>query len=56
MSDYFWIFVSIAVFMGMLVPAIAIILKHKHAMKLLEIEALKIHKANMQTDKKDTAK
>ena len=54
MSDYFWIFLSIAVFMGMLLPAIAIVTKHKLTMKQLEIEALKVKRAYPQPDDENT--
>ncbi len=49
MSDYFWIFLSVAVIMGMLLPIIAIVTKHQYTMKQLEIEALKIKKDNPQS-------
>ena len=49
MSDYFWIFLSVAVFMGMIPAIIAIITKHQQTMKQLEIEALKLKKANSQS-------
>lgn len=50
MSDSFWIFLSVAVFMGTLLPIVAIVTKHKHTMKQLEIEALKINKAKSQNE------
>jgi len=56
MSDYFWIFLSVTVFMGILLPIVAIVAKHKHTMKQLEIEALKINKSNSQTDVEKTVK
>ena len=55
MASSFWIFLSVAVFMGILLPIIAIITKHKSKMKELEIEALKIKKANLQSEDKSTA-
>ncbi len=56
MSDYFWLFVSVAVFMGILLPIIAIVTKHKQTMKQLEIEALKTQKANSQSKDEGAAK
>jgi hypothetical protein len=56
MSDYFWIFLSVAVFMGTLLPIVTIVTKHKHTMKQLEIEALKLKKANSQYEVEETAK
>ncbi|MBI9070783.1 MAG: hypothetical protein JEY94_04255 [Melioribacteraceae bacterium] len=56
MSDYFWIFLSIAVFMGILLPVVAILTKHKHTMKLLEIEALKVKKENLKSEDGETVK
>jgi hypothetical protein len=56
MSDSFWIFLSVVVFMGMLLPIIAIVTKHKHTMKRVEIEAMKIPKANLQPDVVEAAK
>lgn len=46
MSDYFWIFLSVAVFMGILLPVVAIVTKHQQKMKELEIEAMKLNKEN----------
>ena len=50
MTDYFWIFLSIAVIMGISLVIVAIVTKHKQTMKELEIEAFKIKKANLQSE------
>jgi hypothetical protein len=50
MSDYFWIFLTVAAFMGLLLPIVAILTKHKQTMKELEIESLKIQNANSQSE------
>ncbi|HMN25150.1 MAG TPA: hypothetical protein PKE38_11645 [Ignavibacteriaceae bacterium] len=49
MSDYFWIFLSVAVVMGVLLVIVAILTKHKQTMKQLEIEASRIQKANSKS-------
>ena len=49
MDPSFWLFLSVAVFMGMLPAIIAIIAKHRISMKQLEVEALRIKHANLQT-------
>jgi hypothetical protein len=46
MSDYFWIFLSIAVIMGVSLVIAAIVTKHKQTMKELEIESFKLKKDN----------
>ena len=56
MPETFWIFVSIAVFMGTLLPIVAISIKHKEKMKELEIEALKIKNAKFQSEYENSAK
>ena len=50
MPDSFWIFLIVAVFMGILLPIIVIVTKHQQTMKQLEIEALKIKKADSQSE------
>lgn len=52
MSDYFWMFLTVAAFMGLLLPIVAIFTKHKQTMKELEIESLKIQKDNSQVEDK----
>ena len=52
MSDYFWIFLAVASFMGILLPIVAILTKHRQTMKELEIESLKLRKHNMQSEGK----
>ena len=49
MSDSFWIFLSVASVMGVLLPIVAILTKHKSKMKELEIEALRLREANSQS-------
>lgn len=46
MSDYFWIFLSIAVIMGISLVIVAIVTKHKQTMKELEIASSKVKKEN----------
>lgn len=46
MSDYFWIFLSIAVIMGISLVIVAIVTKHKQTMRELEIESFKLKKDN----------
>ena len=50
MPESFWIFLSVAVFMGMLLPIIVIVTKHKREMKELEIESLRIRKGDYQAE------
>ncbi len=56
MPETFWIFLSVAVFMGILLPIFAIVIKHKQKMKELEIEALKLKNAKWTPEEKNTAK
>ncbi len=56
MPESFWIFVSIAVFMGILLPIVVLVIKHKEKMKELEIEALKIKNAKFQNEYENSAK
>jgi hypothetical protein len=52
MSDWFWIFLSVVTFMGLLLPIVAINSKHKEKMKELELEELKLRRPNPQSDTK----
>ncbi|ACV78979.1 hypothetical protein [Nakamurella multipartita] len=45
MNDMFWIFLSVAVFMGVLLLIVLIATQHRSTMRKLEIEALKIEQA-----------
>jgi beta-lactam-binding protein with PASTA domain len=56
MSDYFWIFLSIAVIMGVSLVIVAIVTKHKQTMKELEIQSMKLQKANSEAGNKEAAK
>lgn len=47
MNDMFWIFLSVAVFMGVLLLIVLIATQHSSTMKKLEIEALRIKQANV---------
>ena len=51
MPDFFWIFLSVAVFMGVLLPIIVIVTKHKEKMKQMEIEAFKMSKTDVDFSK-----
>lgn len=55
MSDSFWIFCTVAVFMGMLPAIIGIVAKHKMSMKQLELEGLKIRHAHLPAEHEDAA-
>ena len=53
MEASFWIFLSVAVFMGTLLPIVAIITKHRSTMRTLEVEALKIQEQSHWTQHND---
>ena len=45
-----WLFLSVTVFMTMAFVIVVVVMKHLRTMKELEIEALKIRKANLQAE------
>jgi len=50
MSANLWVFLSIAVILLVLFMSIVVITAHKKAMKELELETLKVKKANLQEE------